>query len=617
MIIKRYREVFSNRYLTTYIFNKVREIQRDRYPQKYNDIVDVGWMLKYGHVGLAKEKIKNKEYTYVEPQDLFSIVANTDTQIFVYMFEKYKYYALRYCGLTKLKEIIGQLKNQQVILYLFENGYARETEKDKQPMPIIEHWFKSTDRVESIWSTCIDQGEQAFFDMWQTLSSRIRITVNGNNCCAHFHPFRDITDEDDVNVLAKDKLVIDIAPIIAKKACIAKSLKILGFLMDTGFEQNVYNALNNYNYYSFFNYQMTKTFSEEECRIVVKILRSNTHWIEDALGSSCYYGNPDYFNSLYQLSKEHYPVVNVPLLFRMTVNSENYHMMAVLESHGLFFSKHIDINELLDLCHDFPRAFTHLLEYIDLGITNTITEKERTDVCTTFLEHAIRHNDYIAVKYIFNKHKFESLDQSVLKQLSRLENLVIIDYINKHRALCFTPETVLNNNYFHTLFGDLFNQVSLIKTTPLNIPLIEYLVKESCIDLKQLNSKIEVKPFFNRDSGSDIQPQRYYFCEIVYLIDHNNYLSIDPFIQVFTNDLNSLEYLEYIHRNQHKFQTKPSFQSIFDNIIINVNGNNIIKSIGILKTLIDRYGCVPSDKDKHMLSSFRKCLDQKLSNKIK
>ncbi|KAF2068521.1 hypothetical protein CYY_010152, partial [Polysphondylium violaceum] len=127
MIIDIYRSVFSNVYLATKIYNTVHQIQIDRFPLKYDDIVDVGWMLKYGHVGLVREKIKRNEYLYVKPKHLFSIVANTDTQMFISLFEKNKYYALKYYHTgSGFERVFEKLVNVDVVKYLFQNGYARD-----------------------------------------------------------------------------------------------------------------------------------------------------------------------------------------------------------------------------------------------------------------------------------------------------------------------------------------------------------------------------------------------------------------------------------------------------------------------------------------------------------
>ncbi|KAF2072241.1 hypothetical protein CYY_006441 [Polysphondylium violaceum] len=600
MIIDSYRLVFGNKFLASHIFNIVHQLQINKYPLKYNDIVDVGWMIKYGHVGLAKEKINDHSHLYVSHEDLFSIVANTDTKMFIYLFEKYKYYALQYIdnGRKSLKE------NQQVIEYLLNNGYV--VYKKRTPCPSISSCSLDRDKaVESMvgitetdfiftlesgfdmWSSCIDRSGAEFFKIWKAWSRRIRITPN----TILFHLSRDIRDDDnDVDLYNDDDYVIDISRTITKAACVSSSLIILGFLIDKGLKAEVQYAIDEYE--DFFGDRMAETpLSHEECHVVVKMVRSDVKWIQDVLLLCSFYGYAENFNSLYPSLKQLLldPKKREQILFEC-VKYKNYHMIPVLASQGIFFSDYIDGDMLFDMCNHFSGAFSHLLEYIDRAITNTVAPEARLDTCTEFLKCAIDHDDFVGVKFIFNKYKFESLDENVIKTLSFLNNLAIIDYINKNRSLCFT-ETALNNNYMHTLFSNLFNQVLI---SPLNIPLIEYLVKENCINFKDFNCKLETQAFFNPDFSGYIQ-NTYHFHEFVYLIDHNNYSSIDPFIKLFINDTNWRKYLVYIYRNQHKFQMKPSFQSIFDHIVINLNQKNLQKSKIKLKALVRRYGCVLND----------------------
>ncbi|KAF2072440.1 hypothetical protein CYY_006252 [Polysphondylium violaceum] len=125
-----YRDVFANKYISRQIFRHVQEEQIDRYSLKYDDVVDMGWMVRYGHLGLAREKCrdKNKEY-FISYKDLFSVVANADTELFVMCFEKHKYQLLGYYCEQPLMILDSdtkqeQIKNTEVIKYLYESGYA-------------------------------------------------------------------------------------------------------------------------------------------------------------------------------------------------------------------------------------------------------------------------------------------------------------------------------------------------------------------------------------------------------------------------------------------------------------------------------------------------------------
>ncbi|KAF2070333.1 hypothetical protein CYY_008350 [Polysphondylium violaceum] len=740
MIIECYRSVFNNKYLAAKIFDTVHEIQGDRYALRYDDIVDVGWMLKHGHLALAREKIQNSKsnnihnsnrYLYVSPEDLFSIVANTDTQMFMSLFEQNKYEALKYYEL--LEAGFAKLVNVDVFKYLFENGYGRDLDDKLLPQSmdikvlawLLENrWFRPTPtwlimnkkdhadnsddssdytldiqttnytkefvdlvarftpspiqhadiqaivtymleesrpcyliydalsplfvenpeigielgkgllnyqqaleeiqakrdcqkkietnissssisellvlantpgyRIERkmgiyMWSTCISQGEHVFLRMWDALSKRIRVT--------EFSVYLGLTN--DINDMPEDELEMDddlvgISDIIVDTACEVGALKILDFLMAKGLTQPVYFALMDNN--QFLDRLMDKTLSQEECNIVLRISGGPDEdgWLIDksaALSSCCVRGNANNFNSLYPLFKQglgtkmDYPVRN---LYPACIQSGQYHMIKVLQDHSLFLSAHKQT--LFLFCKRYP--FRYLLQDIDRYIA------KQQGYCgafyNMFLEWAINQNDLVAVKHIFTQHKFDSIPSRALNKLPELQNLAIIDYINRNRSQCFTAAAAGPTN---NVFGGLLEPSKL---SSLNIPLLEYLINENCTGDVNVDHII---PFFARDS--QIEPG-HSFHQIVYLIDHRNYVSIDPFIPILVDSPDWSQCFEYIYRNQHRFQTKPSFQSIFDYIVANLTGEDIQESLQFdkLYALVHRYKCVLNDSHYQHLTLF-------------
>ncbi|KAF2068554.1 hypothetical protein CYY_010120 [Polysphondylium violaceum] len=748
MIIDSYRSVFGNVYLATKIYNSIHQIQIDRYPLKYDDIIDVGWMLKYGHVGLAREKIKRNEYLYVKPKHLFSIVANTDTQMFISLFEKNKYYALGYYD-TAFESMFQNLVNVDVVKYLFQNGYARDlsnldhlrlldikvlswllenqwlkptplflisskrdgltyiftstrdTDYTKEfvdlvaqytPSPIqhaeievimrytlnyskgepcpfifdslsllfvkdpdirfqIERGkgpylnyqqacqeikqrrekreiseIKNSNTITScselllamkdpafesdmavvfkIWISLLSQGEQVFYDMWNALASRLIITRHN----IYFYQSRDITDDDDEDDLIQNKNTIDISKLILDAICKIGSLKVVKFVTDQGHSPKI-SYSPSASRYLFFKQIMDKTLSLEECHIIDKLcnasgqddkykfqhIHSKVLQRNQMLSKCCRHGNAANFESLYLLFQKSKLFDHlVPGLYEICMESEQYHMIPVLERHGLFL---LDHHELSDLCSEYP--FTRLLNSVDRMIAATTEKEVLLRFYTRLLISAIKHNDLIAVKHIFTKHKFESLSDDLKREFSSLQNIAILDYINKNRWHCFTKETLINN-YVHSCFIEI--PCIIRSPSPINIPLVEYLIKEKCINFEEIKSKhYYLEPFFGDDINCILE-EKICFEGFVYLIDHNNYFSIDPFMNLLTNNSFDYKYFEYIYRNQHKFQTKPSFQSIFDHIVINnLNLENIQKSKDKLEALVQRYGCVLNDSHYHDL----------------
>ncbi|KAF2070214.1 hypothetical protein CYY_008474 [Polysphondylium violaceum] len=353
--------------------------------------------------------------------------------------------------------------------------------------------------------------------------------------------------------------------------------------MDRGHSPQVHLAITEFEE-DFFKNLLKKTLSHEEITIVVQKLCLQINWIHEVLLYCCLFGSGDNFNALYPLLSKHLLLQrDVPPLLNACVESLEYHMISVLHGHGLMFSDYRE--HFLELCENYP--FTHLLDDVSRVIANASNEKDRTVVCAFFLSSAIKHNDLVGTKYIFSQHKFDSLENKDLKELSSLKNLAIIDFINKNRSECFTFEA-LNNNYIQTLFNKIID-IEIRQNQPINVPLVEYLIQENCIDIKSFK---DIQAFFDHNNG--IQ-ETYTFYQIVYLIDHNNYSSMDSFIDILIDTVDWYKYLEYIYKNQDKFQTKPSFQTIFDHLIIDLTSKNLQQSKDKLETLVHRYKCVLND----------------------
>ncbi|KAF2072151.1 hypothetical protein CYY_006527 [Polysphondylium violaceum] len=652
-----YQSVFGNIFLSTKVYDHVHQSHADKYPLRYDDIVDVGWMIKYGHVGLLREKIKNNSHLYVKPKDLFSIVAKKDTQIFIYLFERYKYYALSSYDVL-MKWMLQTMVNNDVIKYLFQNGYAREI--DDETVSLLDSdlvaWLLEFGHIEpsqqvvnelalnrraketrerqeksalnnallldinkptfkvpldtEIWLSWQDQGEEMFFKMWDSLSSRIRVTDD----LIYFHISRDLTDEEDDDDLEYDANVLNIAQHILEAACKIGSVKVIEFIVKKGYFLEVDSMISEHSH-DFFKKLINKTLSRDEYKIIEKLTSvhikkrdqdQDDYQDEDEdeddydyqfegfidkfefLQACCQYGDAEKFNYFYTRFKIYLDLeYDGAQLFRDCLESGNNHMIRVLYSHNLFFHPQ-DKEVFLSLISQFSLGY--LLEDVERTIAKD------NSVYPTLLCRAIQCNDLFGVKYIFSKHKFDSLDFKIILQISSCQNLAIIDYINKNKSLCFTGQGLANKD-------DLFHGISLPRLSKLctsNLPLAEYLIRENCYDISKLTPK--QLPFVQLFFGNDHTITKLYgFRQMVYLFDHNNYSSIDPFINLLVSDSeNWLKYFEYIYRNQHKFQSKPSFQSILDHIVANLNEqqnsrNQVQESKNQVDALLHKYGCVLND----------------------
>ncbi|KAF2075482.1 hypothetical protein CYY_003218 [Polysphondylium violaceum] len=144
-----YKQVFQNIYLAAQIYSSIQQ-RHFRYAEKYDDIFDVEWMLDNGHLGLLKDKIQRGcVLSDSIGEKLFLSLANKDTGLFISIFERNKYNHLFYWE-RDLVKIVSQLQNIDVLVYMYENGYARVVDKldlqkvDAQVLNYLieNHWYK-------------------------------------------------------------------------------------------------------------------------------------------------------------------------------------------------------------------------------------------------------------------------------------------------------------------------------------------------------------------------------------------------------------------------------------------------------------------------------------------
>ncbi|KAF2073275.1 hypothetical protein CYY_005404 [Polysphondylium violaceum] len=194
MIISLYRDVFRNLFLSTKIFNTISEIQRDRYSLKYNDIVDLGWMIRNGHVALAKEKLNGNRELYISPKDIFDVVADKYPEMFVVIFERFKYIALEYYQCNPLG-IIEQQKNIDIVRYLYENGYGPvelhleicEMDVGVVEWLVVNGWLKITPKLLAASTFCMKLDQENYRyekEMNELIVKHIEkpISVDGAKC---------------------------------------------------------------------------------------------------------------------------------------------------------------------------------------------------------------------------------------------------------------------------------------------------------------------------------------------------------------------------------------------------------------------------------------------------
>ncbi|KAF2075709.1 hypothetical protein CYY_002951, partial [Polysphondylium violaceum] len=79
-------------------------------------------MYDHNHIGLLREKIKRNIELHVDCRYLYMRIANSHPDIFIQLFESYRYHALAFT-----KDFMNTLENVEVIKYLVERGFGVET----------------------------------------------------------------------------------------------------------------------------------------------------------------------------------------------------------------------------------------------------------------------------------------------------------------------------------------------------------------------------------------------------------------------------------------------------------------------------------------------------------
>ncbi|KAF2070479.1 hypothetical protein CYY_008204 [Polysphondylium violaceum] len=120
-----YTLVFSHKYIANKIFNAVHQLQLYNNSFKYEDIVDVEWMIENNHIQLLKDKLKRNTPLFVTPNHLFMDIGDKYTDIFIALFEP-NHYRADFLDYYCTNEFLEGITNVQVVKYLFDKGLGRE-----------------------------------------------------------------------------------------------------------------------------------------------------------------------------------------------------------------------------------------------------------------------------------------------------------------------------------------------------------------------------------------------------------------------------------------------------------------------------------------------------------
>ncbi|KAF2073284.1 hypothetical protein CYY_005413 [Polysphondylium violaceum] len=664
-----YTAVFDNKYLSKKIFSIIHEIQKDRYSLNYDDIVDIGWMFRHGHIGLAREKIKNnnsnntdRQQLYIDPKDLFTIVANTDTELFIHLFEQHKYSAVLYYELILSSK--KHIKNVEVVKYLYEHGFARDVTKSFSLAEIdyevlkyyLENgWLKPTLTMFITYAFYLNNGSKsARSDLKEIIALMIKYVDDKNELILRgtsrqaisllllspipgliesLAPYLDQTLKDktfnegltfqqalDTIKEREDFLVsANVDPnspasqtIYHFKAKMAKlHLLPLNLLVGKRGDEffTAWNALsgrirviNNRIYY-----HTQKNFAK-------KMKDQNVPSCRDVEDITIHIADIAAINGCLRIIKFLYYDVGAPQPMHMTMEFNVYaHILYpalvkyTSKEDRAFILKLSSINILsqqtllLACCAEDQYSFKDLCQDVDLLMDQIELDIHKIGFTFDLIQCAITHNDFVGFKHMMSKYiKLPAVYHLFYIQLAASNNLVFIDYIFKNRDKCFPRR--IGNKKVNQFFIKMFENAYRCR----NIALLEYLIQENCFDIDGMSPKqlVLFNSFIDPPLKSTLNDKHISFHMFVYLVDHNCFDNIKPFYKLLCRQPH---YCEYLYRNQQNFANNQlSFQPLFDKIIC-----KYIKTYDkwyyfrdMLGQLAKRYECKLNDSHYHHLVKF-------------
>ncbi|KAF2077072.1 hypothetical protein CYY_001639 [Polysphondylium violaceum] len=127
-----YRSIFSNVYIAKQIFTQVSVIQQYDNSLKYDDIIQVEWMNKYGHIGLLSDKLHRGAALFHEKSRDFSVfkaLVEKDFdafKIFYQRFYKYNTFIQEDNNYYSSFEQVVNTGHLEAVKWMCENGYSHQ-----------------------------------------------------------------------------------------------------------------------------------------------------------------------------------------------------------------------------------------------------------------------------------------------------------------------------------------------------------------------------------------------------------------------------------------------------------------------------------------------------------
>ncbi|KAF2078132.1 hypothetical protein CYY_000603 [Polysphondylium violaceum] len=172
MMDQLYRSIFRNVYLSKQIFTQVSVIQQDDNSLKYDDIIEVEWMVEYGHIGLLSDKLHRGAVLFIEKLGdfkEFKALLEKDFEVFKIFYQRFYKYK------TYIKDERHNFYNSsfyevidtghlEAVKWMCENKYAHS-----------EKWPAVTKNPEVLKYLVVNGWVKVDFDMfWKNNLHRLR-----------------------------------------------------------------------------------------------------------------------------------------------------------------------------------------------------------------------------------------------------------------------------------------------------------------------------------------------------------------------------------------------------------------------------------------------------------
>ncbi|KAF2075711.1 hypothetical protein CYY_002953 [Polysphondylium violaceum] len=409
------------------------------------------------------------------------------------------------------------------------------------------------------WYACVGKDEQEFINTWNSLEHIIVV-------------------DDDI-VFSESPIGERLYHIVS---LISKSLRLVHFLISKGFTglSKIQTSVKHDICRPTLKHHL-QDISQQDRDLIKTMGRGDLQFINLVLSTF----TQGYFESFNFFFKQ----------FTQEFDSEQIHALLkslfdiAAENRNLFLYESIEA-----MGYPFTDTMTSYTEFKSLlprfgRDIDSWAEQQKELKCSTLLVSFIGGSNLIGFKYVFTKHKFSTLmHDNLLEGLAKCRNLVFIDHFWKNRSTCFieTPST----DEINTFFTAIFNRASANQ----NMLLLKYLVKNNCFNPNA--TKIFQEPYFSCKEPID---PKYDFKVLVHFVENRFFDSIDPYVKYLIDPTSicSHTFVEYLYRNQDKFNTTVSFQSMYDQMRFKIVDR---QQLGIfhlkyhnqlMRTFVNRYGC--------------------------